>query len=65
MVEANGEPPNPEDQPGEEQGGTALEVEEARKRIHAALDACEDPLHKDADGHQIIERLHLRPSAKA
>eukprot|EP00971_Amphidinium_carterae_P106705 2113625-Amphidinium_carterae.1 len=52
---------------GEELGADALAVEEARKRIHATLDAGEDPLTPNADreGHDVIERLHLRPAAKA
>eukprot|EP00971_Amphidinium_carterae_P056013 1104778-Amphidinium_carterae.1 len=43
MDDASGEPPNPEQQPGEELGADALAVEEARKRVHATLDAGEDP----------------------
>eukprot|EP00971_Amphidinium_carterae_P271450 5386406-Amphidinium_carterae.1 len=44
-----------------------MAVEEARKRIRAQLDAGEDPLTATADreGHDVIERLHLRPAAKA
>eukprot|EP00971_Amphidinium_carterae_P041071 806547-Amphidinium_carterae.1 len=67
MDDANGEPQNQEETPGEELGGDALAVEEARKRVHAALDAGESPLdfQPETEGHQIIERLHLRPAAKA
>eukprot|EP00971_Amphidinium_carterae_P232677 4617535-Amphidinium_carterae.1 len=44
-----------------------MAVEEARKRIHAVLDAGEDPLtpSTDKEGHEVLERLHLRPAAKA
>eukprot|EP00971_Amphidinium_carterae_P162523 3222107-Amphidinium_carterae.1 len=44
-----------------------MAVEEARKRIRAQLDAGEDPLSAtvDREGHDVIERLHLRPAAKA
>eukprot|EP00971_Amphidinium_carterae_P226794 4498074-Amphidinium_carterae.1 len=67
MDDANGEPPSQEETPGAELGGDALAVEEARKRVHAALDAGGSPLdfQQETEGHQIIERLHLRPAAKA
>eukprot|EP00971_Amphidinium_carterae_P028140 554049-Amphidinium_carterae.1 len=45
-----------------------MAVEEARKRIHATLDAGEDSLNPsmETEGHDVIERLqHLRPAAKA
>eukprot|EP00971_Amphidinium_carterae_P016536 326639-Amphidinium_carterae.1 len=67
MPEANGELANQEETPGEGLGADAMAVEEARKRIHATLDAGEDPLapNADRDGHEVLERLHLRPAAKA
>eukprot|EP00971_Amphidinium_carterae_P192078 3811004-Amphidinium_carterae.1 len=67
MPEANGELANQEETLGEELGADAMAVEEARKRIHATLDAGEDPLSASAEkeGHDVIERLHLRPAAKA
>eukprot|EP00971_Amphidinium_carterae_P102166 2022284-Amphidinium_carterae.1 len=67
MDDVSGEPPSPGVKPGVEIGEDALAVEEARKRIHAALDAGEHPLHsqQDTEGHDVLERLHLRPAAKA
>eukprot|EP00971_Amphidinium_carterae_P335573 6471508-Amphidinium_carterae.1 len=67
MGDVSGEPPSQEDSPGEELGDDALAVEEARKRVHAALDAGEHPLlnQQDTDGHDVLERLHLRPAAEA
>eukprot|EP00971_Amphidinium_carterae_P309966 6159740-Amphidinium_carterae.1 len=67
MDDANGETPSHEATPGVELGVDALVVEEARKRVHAALDAGESLLdfQQETEGHQIIERLHLRPAAKA
>eukprot|EP00971_Amphidinium_carterae_P191629 3802697-Amphidinium_carterae.1 len=67
MEDANGETPSQEETPGGELGDDAMAVEEARKRVHAALDAGESPLdfQPGTEGHQIIERLHLRPAAKA
>eukprot|EP00971_Amphidinium_carterae_P296165 5882956-Amphidinium_carterae.1 len=67
MPEANGELANQEETLGEEPGDDAMAVEEARKRIHTQLDAGEDPLTPTAEreGHEVIERLHLRPAAKA
>eukprot|EP00971_Amphidinium_carterae_P226288 4488552-Amphidinium_carterae.1 len=61
MEDVNGEPQNQEETPGEEIGDDALAVEEARKRVHAALDAGESPLDLQhvTEGHQIIERLHF------
>eukprot|EP00971_Amphidinium_carterae_P149899 2971660-Amphidinium_carterae.1 len=61
MEDVSGEQPSPED------GADALAVEEARKRIHATLDAGDDPLssQNDSEGHEVLERLHLRPAAKA
>eukprot|EP00971_Amphidinium_carterae_P002713 53690-Amphidinium_carterae.1 len=67
MPEANGEPASQEENLGEETEDVALAVEEARKRIHTQLDAGEDPLTStpDREGHEVLERLHLRPAAKA
>eukprot|EP00971_Amphidinium_carterae_P268229 5321646-Amphidinium_carterae.2 len=67
MPEASGEPPSPEATLGEEVGGDAMAVEEARKRIRAQLDSGEDPLTPtvEREGHDVLERLHLRPTAKA
>eukprot|EP00971_Amphidinium_carterae_P019295 380078-Amphidinium_carterae.1 len=67
MDDANAEQPRPGDSPGVELGADSLAVEEARKRIHATLDAGEDPLSSqpDSEGHNVLERLHLRPAAKA
>eukprot|EP00971_Amphidinium_carterae_P256401 5090926-Amphidinium_carterae.2 len=59
--------PSPEQQPGVALGADALAVEEARKRIHATLDAGEDPLNNSVEneGQEVLERLHLRPASKA
>eukprot|EP00971_Amphidinium_carterae_P094997 1879719-Amphidinium_carterae.1 len=67
MEDANCEQVSPEETLGEELGADTMAVEEARKRIRAQLDAGEDPLSATADreGHDVIERLHLRPAAKA
>eukprot|EP00971_Amphidinium_carterae_P120294 2383641-Amphidinium_carterae.1 len=67
MPEANGEPASQEATLGEEAEDVAMAVEEARKRIHTQLDAGEDPLTSspDREGHEVLERLHLRPAAKA
>eukprot|EP00971_Amphidinium_carterae_P172508 3419264-Amphidinium_carterae.2 len=58
---------SPEQPPGAALGADAMAVEEARKRIHATLDAGEDPLHSqpDSEGNAVLEKLHLRPAAKA
>eukprot|EP00971_Amphidinium_carterae_P105038 2079788-Amphidinium_carterae.1 len=39
MDDVNGEPPNQEETPGAVADDVAMAVEEARKRVHAALDA--------------------------
>eukprot|EP00971_Amphidinium_carterae_P111402 2206534-Amphidinium_carterae.1 len=67
MEDVNGNSASQDVSPGEALGADASAVEEARKRIHATLDAGEDPLTPNADreGHDVIERLHLRPAAKA
>eukprot|EP00971_Amphidinium_carterae_P014312 282814-Amphidinium_carterae.1 len=67
MPEVNGEPVNQEETHGEELGAAAMAVEEARKRIHSQLDAGEDPFCPSVENedHDIIDRLHLRPAAKA
>eukprot|EP00971_Amphidinium_carterae_P068593 1358122-Amphidinium_carterae.1 len=67
MEDVNGEQVSQEQQPGEELGADAMAVEEARKRIHATLDAGEDPLNPSVEheGHEVLERLHQRPAAKA
>eukprot|EP00971_Amphidinium_carterae_P218457 4336153-Amphidinium_carterae.1 len=67
MEDVSGSAANQDVLPGEGLGADALVVEEARKRIHATLDAGEEPLNPSAEseGHDVIERLHLRPAAKA
>eukprot|EP00971_Amphidinium_carterae_P294961 5856929-Amphidinium_carterae.1 len=61
MDEASGDLASLEVEPGEGLGADALAVEEARKRIHATLDAGEDPLNPSAEneGNEVLERLHL------
>eukprot|EP00971_Amphidinium_carterae_P130812 2591456-Amphidinium_carterae.2 len=65
MKDVSGETASHDVSLGAELGADAMAVEEARKRIHATLDAGEDPLTPSADreGHEVLERLHLRPAA--
>eukprot|EP00971_Amphidinium_carterae_P238692 4738361-Amphidinium_carterae.1 len=67
MEDVSGERANQEETLGEEAGDDAMAVEEARKRILSQLDAGEDPLTPsvEREGHEVLERLHLRPAAKA
>eukprot|EP00971_Amphidinium_carterae_P311301 6187361-Amphidinium_carterae.1 len=53
VEDANGDLPSQEPKPGAALGADAMAVEEARKRIHATLDAGEDQLNSqpDSEGH--------------